>query len=125
MGTEGYSVQTILLTPFKTKCPSWPATRGQFLRHRIRELLVVVRLCLTFCPECLLRIRRAAFARQNDFVSVATGRLIAGSGFSYRMPPTPKAPRPARYTGAGASGRHPRPRKGLRPPRHRSCRRQG
>jgi hypothetical protein len=27
----------------------------------------------------------------------------------------------ARYTGDGASGRHPRPRKGLRPPRHRSC----
>src|SRR6266851_1743305 len=26
----------------------------------------------------------------------------------------------ARYTGAGASGRHPRPRKGLRPPRERS-----
>src|SRR5262245_32138766 len=24
------------------------------------------------------------------------------------------------YTGAGASGRHPRPREGLRPPRHRS-----
>ena len=30
----------------------------------------------------------------------------------------------ARYTGVGASGRHPRPRKGLRPPRHRSCHRQ-
>ena len=32
--------------------------------------------------------------------------------------------RPARYTGAGASRRHPRPRKGLRPPRHRFRRRQ-
>jgi len=40
------------------------------------------------------------------------------------MRATQKAPRPERYTGAGASGRHPRPRKGLRPPRHRSCRRQ-
>jgi hypothetical protein len=39
--------------------------------------------------------------------SVNTGRLIAGSAFSHRIPPTQKAPRPARYTGRWRIGASP------------------
>ena len=68
---------------------------------------------------------RGPLINSNSAIRACSARMSKpwthrGSGFMHRMPPTRKAARSARYTGAGASGRHPRPRKGLRPPRHRS-----
>ena len=51
-------------------------------------------------------------------------RSIAGMLLGLHATAAQEVHGPARYTGAGASGRHPRPRKGLRPPRHRSRHRQ-
>ena len=72
--------------------------------------------------KCAHQVRPPLGTRSDHRVD--PWRLIAGSVSRTDAAPTQKAHRPARYTGAGASGRHPRPRKGLRPPRHRSCHRQ-
>jgi hypothetical protein len=73
-----------------------------------------------------LTFMRSSDSRRNVYVAELEmrpppGDLSAGNLARTACSAYARAHGPARYTGAGASGRHPRPRKGLRPARHRSC----
>lgn len=58
--------------------------------------------------------------RMERCTAAHPARWIAGMLLGLHATAAQEVDGPARYTGVGVSGRHPRPRKGLRPPRHRS-----